>query len=168
MSINAINSSNGFNFAVPSDPVKPETKQKLRELGIDENSVKTETQAQNKINEKVADIKQQIQERMQAEASSQHTQVTDVSQFFQSANFQQVQIQPSNQSQQVDGLNQSQQIQQPQNIEAQAGVQNKQDGNEQMQAFAGSSSAQQPQQAQPFQMSSEIIALQNKLKLGLA
>lgn len=167
MSINSINGSYGFGFGMPSDPIKPETKQKLRELGIDENSVRTETQAQHKIKEKLAELKQQLQEKIQAEASSQHVQITDISQFVQGVNSQPV-IQSMNQPNQVEGLGKAQQIQQPQNIEAQNGLQDKQIANDQTQAFAGSASAQQPEQAKPFELSSDIIALQNKLKLGLA
>lgn len=165
MSINSINGVNSFGYCMPSDPIKPETKQKLRELGIDENSVRTETQAQNKIKEKVAELQQQLQERVQAEAATQHVQVTDITQFVQGINSQPV-VQPMNQSQQVEGLNQSQQIQQPQGLEAQNGLQDKKVADDQTQAFAGSAAAQQPQK--PFELSSDIIALQNKLKLGLA
>lgn len=167
MSINSINGVNSFGYGMPSDPIKPETKQKLRELGIDENSVKTETQAQNKIKEKVAELQQQLQERVQAEAATQHVQITDISQFVQGVNSMPA-IQPANQSQQVEGLGQAQQIQQPQGLEAQNGLQDKQISNDQTQAFAGSASAQKPEQAKPFELSSDIIALQNKLKLGLA
>lgn len=167
MSINSINGVNNFGYAMPSDPIKPETKRKLRELGIDENSVRTETQAQNKIKEKVVELQQQLQERVQAEAATQHVQVTDISQFVQGVNSMPV-IQPANQLQQVEGLGVAQQIQQPQGIEAQNGLQDKQVSNDQTQAFAGSASAQQPEQAKPFELSSDIIALQNKLKLGLA
>lgn len=159
MSINSINGVSSFNFGMmPSDPIKPETRQKLKELGIDESSVKTETQAQNKIQTKEEQIKKAIQERMQAEAS-QNIQV-------QSAQASQM-TQGINNPEQVDGINKSEQIQQPQNIEAQQGAQNKQTGNEQMKAFAGSNAAQQPQQIQPFDLSNDIIALHNKLKLGL-
>lgn len=164
MSINSINGVQNFGYGMPSDPIKPETKQKLRELGIDENSVRTETQAQNKIKEKIAEMQQQLQERVQAEAATQHVQITDISQFVQGLG--QPQVQPLHQPQQVEGLSQTQQIQQPQNIEAQNGLQDKQVANDQTQAFAGSS-AQQPEQ-KPFELSSDIIALQNKLKLGLA
>ena len=168
MSINSINGVHSFGYGMPSDPIKPETKQKLRELGIDENSVRTETQAQNKIKEKVAELQQQLQERMQAEAASQHLQITDISQFVQGINSMPATIQPSGQTPQVEGLQPTQQIQQPQGVEAQNGVQEKKISNNQTEAFAGSASAQQSQQAKPFELSSEIIALQNKLKLGLA
>lgn len=165
MSINSINGVNSFGYSMPSDPIKPETKQKLRELGIDENSVRTETQAQNKIKEKVAELQQQLQERVQAEAATQHVQITDISQFVQGINSQPA-VQGIQQPHQVDGLNQTQQIQQPQGIEAQNGLQDKQVANDQTQAFAGSSAQQHEQK--PFELSSDIIALQNKLKLGLA
>jgi hypothetical protein len=36
-----------------------------------------------------------------------------------------------------------------------------------MKAFSASQQAQQPQQFQPFDLSSDLIAMQNKLKLGL-
>lgn len=167
MSVNSIGGLNNFNYGCQSDGIKPETLNKLRALGIDENSVRTETQAQNKINQKVAELQQQMTERVQAEASSQHVQITDISQFVQGVNSMPATIQPSGQMQQVDGLQPTQQIQQPQGLEAQNGVQNKQVPDDQTQAFAGSAN-QQVQQAKPFELSSEIIALQNKLKLGLA
>lgn len=167
MSVNSIGGLNNFNYGCQSDGIKPETLNKLRALGIDENSVRTETQAQNKINQKVAELQQQMTERVQAEAASQHVQVTDISQFVQGLNSMPATIQPAGQMQQVDGLQPTQQIQQPQGLEAQNGVQNKQVPDDQTQAFAGSAN-QQVQQAKPFELSSEIIALQNKLKLGLA
>ena len=168
MSVNTIDGLNNFNYGCQSDGIKPETVNKLWALGIDENSVRTETQAQNKINQKVAELQQQMTERVQAEASSQHVQITDISQFVQGVNSMPATIQPSGQTPQVEGLQPTQQIQQPQGVEAQNGVQEKKISNNQTEAFAGSASAQQPQQAKPFELSSEIIALQNKLKLGLA
>lgn len=167
MSVNSIGGLNNFNYGCQSDGIKPETLNKLRALGIDENSVRTETQAQNKINQKVAELQQQMTERVQAEAASQHVQITDISQFVQGVNSMPATIQLAGQMQQVDGLQPTQQIQQPQGLEAQNGVQNKQVPDDQTQAFAGSAN-QQVQQAKPFELSSEIIALQNKLKLGLA
>ena len=168
MSINSISGVNNFGFGCQSDMIKPETREKLKALGIDENSVRTETQAQSKIKEKTAELQQQLTERVQAEAATQHVQVTDISQFVQGINSMPATIQPSGQTPQVEGLQPTQQIQQPQGVEAQNGVQEKKISNNQTEAFAGSASAQQPQQAKPFELSSEIIALQNKLKLGLA
>ncbi len=166
MSINSINGVNNFGFGLPSDPIKPETRQKLRELGIDESTVRTETQAQHKIHEKVAQLQREIQERVQAEAASQHVQVTDISQFVQGLG--QPQVQPLGQPQQVEGLKPTEQIQRPEAQEAQNGVQGKQVPDDQTEAFAGSQGAKQPQEVKPFEISSEIIALQNKLKLGLS
>ena len=71
MSINSINGINNFGLGLPSDPIKPETRQKLRELGIDESTVRTETQAQHKIHEKVAQLQREIQERVQKSESRQ-------------------------------------------------------------------------------------------------
>ena len=157
MSKNAINGVNSFNYGIQADPIKPETREKLKALGIDEKSVKTEKQAQNKINEKEEQIKKAIQERLQAEASQNvQTQTTQATQNVQGVN----------QTDKIDGINKSEQIQQPQGVQEQQGIQNKQTGNEQMKAFAGSN-AQQPQQVQPFDLSNDIIALHNKLKLGL-
>ncbi len=161
MSINAINGANSFNFGMaPSDPIKPETRQKLKELGIDEKSVRTETQAQNKINVKEQEIRKAIQERLQEQAS---TQV----QTAQAGTQQPQQVQDPNKAEKVDGINQSQQIQQPQGLEQQNALQHNQTGNEQLKAFAGAQSAQAAQQAVPFATGSDLVAMYNKLKLGL-
>lgn len=167
MSINSINGLNSFGYCGQSDPIKPETRQKLKELGIDENSVRTETQAQNKIHEKVVELQQQIKERVQAEAASQHMQVTDISQFVQGLGAQ-PSVVPAQQPNQVEGLNVAQQIQQPQNIDPQQGAQLKQVGDDEQTKAASASASAQVQQPKPFELSSEIIALHNKLKLGLA
>ena len=164
MSINAIN---GFNNSVQfggiqADPIKPETREKLKALGIDEKSVKTETQAQAKINEREEQIKKQINELMQAQASSQ--------QQAQAGS----QIQPQQQVQdpnKVDGIKESQQIQQPKGIEQQHSINNQQQqGNEHVKAFAAAHAphqAQQVQQNQPFELDKDLVAMYNKLKLGL-
>lgn len=160
MSINAIG-GNSFNFGiVPSDPIKPETRQRLKELGIDDKSVKTETQAQNKIQTKEEQIRKAIQERLHEQAS---TQV----QIAQSGTQQPQQVQGADKTEKVDGLNQVQQIQKPQGAEEQHALQNKQDGNEQIKAFAGSQAGQQPQNIEPFAKGKDLVAMYNKLKLGL-
>lgn len=160
MSINAIG-GNSFNYGItPADPIKPETRQKLKELGIDEKSVKSETQAQNKIQEKEQQFRKEIQERLQEQASTQI-------QSAQAGTQQPQQVQGADKSEKVDGLNQAQQIQKPQGTEEQHALQNKQDGNEQVKAFAGTQAAQQPQQVDPFATGKDLVAVYNKLKLGL-
>lgn len=158
MSINSINGVNGYGFGVgQSDSIKPETREKLKALGIDDKSVRTESQAQQKIEEKGKEIKKQIQERLQAEASQNVQQSQAFTQQAQS-------VQGVQQTEQVDGVKQSQQVKQPDGIEQQYGIQNQQTGNEQTKAFAGSNSAQQ---VQPFELGNDIVAMYNKFKLGL-
>ena len=65
MSINSINGVNGYNYGMnQADSIKPETRQKLKELDINDTSIRTESQAQKKIEEKGKEIKKQIQERL--------------------------------------------------------------------------------------------------------
>lgn len=164
MSINAIGGSS-FNFGAPFDPIKPETRQKLRELGIDEKSVRTETQAQNKIHAKEEQIKKAVQQRMQEEASTQ-VQTAQAS----SQSIQPQQVQSVDKTDKVDGLNQLQQVQKPQGLEQQHALNNQRQGDEQIKAFAGSQSAQAPkeaQQAQPFDNEKDLLAMYKKLQLGL-
>ena len=53
MSINSINGVNGYNYGMnQADSIKPETRQKLKELDINDTSIRTESQAQKKIEEK--------------------------------------------------------------------------------------------------------------------
>lgn len=159
MSINAINGFGNIQFgAVQSDPIRPETRQKLRELGIDENSVKTETQAQKKIADKEEQIRKEMREQLQAQASSQQTAQAG-SQVQQPQ-----QVQGNNNVEKVDGVSESQQIKQPQGIEQQHSIHNQQQGDEQTKAFAAS---QQMIQSLPFEKGSELVAMYNKFKLGL-
>lgn len=159
MSINSINGiGHSFNM-MPSDPIKPETRQKMKELGIDDKSVRTETQAQNKIEQKEAQIKKEIQEKLQADAASmaQNTQ-----------NVQPQNVPNVNNPEKVDGIGTAEQIKQPEGIDQQKGMQNKQTENEEMKAFAGMNGIQQNiQDNEPFKVSGDITALYNKLKLGL-
>jgi len=157
MSINAINGSNSYYGMNSSDAIKPETRKKLQDLDINDTSIRTESQAQNKIQQKTEEIKKQIQERMQAEASQNIQQ----SQAFVPQNQQ---VQEIQQPENVDGVNQTQQVKQPEGIEQQYGVQNQQTGNEQQKAFAGSNGAHQ---VQPFELGNDIVAMYNKFKLGL-
>ena len=158
MSINSISGINSFNYgAMPSDPIKPETREKLKALGIDAKDIKSEKQAQQKIEAKEEEIKKAIQERLQAEAS-QNIQVQS-----QQATQNTQAVQPN---EKIDGVKESQQVKQPESIENQQNVQHQQTGNEQMKAFASSNTAI-AQQIQPFDMSSDLIAMHNKLKLGL-
>lgn len=160
MSINSINGVNGYNYGMnQADSIKPETRQKLKELDINDTSIRTESQAQKKIEEKGKEIKKQIQERLQAEASQNVQQPQAFTQQAQP-------VQGVQQPEQVDGVKQSQQVKQPEGIEQQYGVQNQQTGNEQSKAFAGSNAAQQ-QQVQPFALGNDIVAMYNKFKLGL-
>lgn len=165
MSINAIGGSS-FQFNMgPSDPIKPETRKKLKELGIDENSVRTETQAQNKIHDKEEQIKKAIKERLQEQASTQVQTAQAGSQ-----NPQPQQVQGVDKADKVDGINQSQQIQQPKEVEQQHALNNQRQGDEQVKAFAGSQAAQAPQeakQAQPFDNEKDLLAMYKKLELGL-
>ena len=162
MSINAI-SGNSFNYGMnQADVIKPETRQKLQALGIDEKSVRTETQAQNKINEKEQQLRKAIQERLQEQASTQMQPQAGIQQPQQPQA-----VNGIGQAEKVDGLDKTQQVQQPQGAEAQPAIQNRQDGNEQAKAFAGSQSAQQPQQLDPFATCKDLVAMYNKLKLGL-
>ena len=162
MSINAINGINNAQYGmIQADPIKPETRQKLRELGIDEKSVKNETQAQNKITEKEEQMRKEIQERIQAQAAGDSQAAQAGSQ-----NQQPQQVQGLDKADKVDGVNQSQQIQQPQGLEQQHAIHNQQQGDEQVKAFAGSH-AQQAQQGQPFAQGLELVAMYNKFKLGL-
>lgn len=161
MSINAINSFNRFQFPNQQDQIKPETKQHMKELGIDEQSVRTETQAQNKIREKEDQIKKEMREQLQAQAGSQIQTAQAGSQIQQPQ-----QVQDPNKTEKVDGVSQSQQIQEPKGIEQQHAIHNQQQGDEHVKAFAGSN-AQQTIQAIPFQQGSELVAMYNKFKLGL-
>lgn len=159
MSINSINGiGNSFNM-MPADPIKPETRQKLKELGIEDKSIRTETQAQNKIEQKVAQIQKEIQERLQADAATMAQNTQNV----------QPQNAPNvNNPEKVDGIGNAERIKQPEGIDQQQNIQNKQTQNEEMKAFAGSNSIQQNiQDNEPFKVSGDITALYNKLKLGL-
>ena len=159
MSINAINGFGNVQFGgIQADPIKPETRQKLRELNIDENSVKTETQAQQKITEKEEQMRKEIIEQIQAQASSQQTAQAG-SQIQQPQ-----QVQGVENTEKVEGVKDSQQIKQPQGIEQQHSINNQQQGDEQIKAFAAS---QQIVQALPFEKGSELVAMYNKFKLGL-
>ena len=167
MSINAINGFNNVQFGgAQADPIKPETRQKLKELGIDEKSVKTETQAQIKIHEKAEEIKKQINDQMQAQAGSQQQTAQAGSIFAQ----QPQQVQPNQGIDKVDGIKQSQLIQQPKGIEQQHALNNQQQGNEHVKALAGANAPQQGQQipqAQPFDLDKDLVAMYNKIKLGM-
>lgn len=167
MSINAINGFNNVQFGgVQADPIKPETREKLKELGIDEKSVKTETQAQLKIHEKAEEIKKQINEQMQAQTASQQQGAMAGSIFAQ----QPQQVQPNQAVDKVDGIKESQQIQQPKGVEQQYALHNQQQGNEQVKAFAGSHAPQQTQQIpqnQPFELDKDLVAMYNKIRLGM-
>ena len=159
MSINAVNGFNDFNHGgVKKDFIRPETRQKMQELGIDEQSVKTEAQAQKKINEKEEQFRKAIREQVQAQAASQQ-QVQPGSQVQQPQ-----QVQGVDKAEKVEGVKDSQQVKQPQGVEQQHAVHNQQQGDEQTKAFAAS---QQIVQALPFEKGSELVALYNKLKLGL-
>lgn len=167
MSINSINGFNSVQFGgAQADPIKPETRQKLKELGIDEKSVKTETQAQLKIHEKAEEIKKQINEQMQAQTASQHQGAQAGSIFAQ----QPQQVQPNQGVEKIDGVKESQQIQQPKGIEQQHALNNQQQGNEHVKAMAGANASQQPQQIpqnQPFELDKDLVAMYNKIKLGM-
>ena len=162
MSINAISGINSFQYGgAQADPIKPETREKMKVLGIDESSVKTETQAQNKIQEKENQMKAEMRERMQAQAGSQIQIAQSSSQIQQPQDIQGVE-----KNQGVDGINQSQQIKEPQGIENQHSLNNQQQGNEHVKAFAGANNAQ-AMGAIPFLQGSELVAMYNKFKLGL-
>ena len=167
MSINSINGFNSVQFGgAQADPIKPETRQKLKELGIDEKSVKTETQAQLKIHEKAEEIKKQINEQMQAQTASQQQCAQAGSIFAQ----QPQQVQPNQGVEKVDGIKQSQQIQQPKGIEQQHALNNQQQGNEHVKAMAGANAPQQAEQIpqnQPFELDKDLVAMYNKIKLGM-
>lgn len=166
MSINSINGFNNVQFGggIQADPIKPETREKLKALGIDEKSVKTETQAQIKIHEKAEEIKKQINEQMQAQTASQQQGAMAGSIFAQ----QPQQVQPSQSVDKVDGIKESQQIQQPKGIEQQHALNNQQQGNEHVKAFAGSNApAQQIPQNQPFDLDKDLVAMYNKIRLGM-
>ena len=160
MSINAISGSSSYFGMNSSDMIKPETRQTLEELGIDDTSIKTETQAQNKIQEKYEEIMEQVNETMQAEASQNVQQPQEFSQQYQFS-------QDSQQTEGVngaDGINQSQQIGQSEGIDQQTGIQNQYTGDEQQKAMVGSGTIQQ---SQPFELGNDITAMYNKFKLGL-
>ncbi|MCR5266272.1 MAG: hypothetical protein K6E29_06735 [Cyanobacteria bacterium RUI128] len=162
MSINAINGVNNAQYGmIQADPIKPETREKLKALGIDEKSVRNETQAQNKINEKEEMMRKEIQERIQAQASGDSQAAQAGSQ-----NQQPQQVQGVEKADEVEGVSQSQQIQQPQGIEQQHAIHNQQQGNEHVKAFAGAN-ASQAQQGQAFLQGQELVAMYNKFKLGL-
>ena len=162
MSINAVNGIGNYQYGgIQADAIKPETRLKLKALGIDENSVKTETQAQNKINEKENQMRAEMREQLQSQASSQ----VQISQGSSQAQQPQA-VQGIEKPQQVDGINQSQQIKEPQGIEQQHALNNQQQGNEQVKAFAGAHNAQ-VMGAIPFMQGSELVAMYNKFKLGL-
>ena len=162
MSINAINGMNRLQFcAGPSDPIKPETRQRMKELGIDENSVRTETQAQNKIKTREEQIKHEMREHFQAQASSQIQTAQAGSQVQQPQ-----QIQAPDKTEKVDGIKESQQIQQPKGIEQQNAIHNQEQGDEQAKAFSGSH-AKQALGEIPFLKGTELVAMYNKFKLGL-
>lgn len=157
MSINAIN-GNSFNFGMtPSDPIKPETREKLKALGIDEKSVKTDTQAKQKIQEKEQQFRKAIQERLKEMASTQI-------QAAQAESQQPQQVNGVDRTDKVDGLSQSQQIQKAEGAEKQPAIQSNQMGNEQTKAMAA---IQTVQQAEPFANGQNLVAMYNKLKLGL-
>ena len=161
MSINSINGINNAQYGkIQAYPIKPETRQKLKMLNIDEQSVRTETQAQNKINAKEEQMRKEIQERMQAQAAG------DSLAAAQAGTQNQQQVQGADKANKVDGISQSQQIEQPKGIEQQHAIHNQQQGNEHVKAFAGSN-AQQAQQVQPFTQGQELVAMYNKFKLGL-
>jgi hypothetical protein len=159
MSINAVNGFNNFQYGANQvDPIKPETRQKLRELNIDEKSVKNEAQAQVKINEKEEQFRKEMREFLQAQASTQQ-QAQASSQIQQPQ-----QVQGIDKAEKVEGIKESQQVKQPEGIEQQHAVNNQQQGDEQIKAFAAS---QQKIDALPFEKGSELVAMYNKFKLGL-
>jgi len=163
MAINGVNGFGNVQFnRLPVDPVKPETRQKLKELGIDDKSIRTETQAQIRINEKQEEIKKQINEQMNAQAASQNQAAQAVAQPQQ--------VQDPNAVDKVDGVGKAQQIEQPKGIEQQHALNNQQQGNEHVKAFASANApqvGQQIQQGQPFELDKDLAAMYNKLKLGL-
>lgn len=162
MSINAINGIGNYQYSVAkADPIKPETKQKLKALGIDENSVKTEAQAQNKITQKENQMRTELREHSQAQAGSQIQTAQAISQTQQPQATKGVE-----KAEQVDGIKQSQKIEQPKGVEEQTPLKNKEQGNEQVKAFAGSQNAQATGNI-PFLKGSELVAMYNKFKLGL-
>ena len=157
MSINAIN-GNSFNFGMtPSDPIKPETREKLKALGIDEKSVKTETQAKAKINEKEQEFRKAIQERLQEMSSTQI-------QTAQAGSQQPQQVSGVDKADKVDGVSQANQIREPKGVENQPAIRNNETGNDQLKAFAAIQTAQK---AEPFAQGKDLVAMYNKLKLGL-
>lgn len=163
MSINAIGGLNNFQYGgMQADPIKPETRQKMKELGIDESSVRTETQALKKVNEKEEQMRKEMREQLQAQAGSQVQAAQAGSQIQQPQ-----QVQGAEKAEKVDGVSQSQQIQKPQGIEQQHAIHNQQQGDEQTKAFAGANNAQQVLQALPFEKGSELVAMYNKFQLGL-
>lgn len=160
MSINGINGINNFQYGgVQADPIKPETRQKLRELNIDEKSVKNEAQAQTKINEKEEQFRKEMREQLQAQAATAQQAAQAGSQIQQPQ-----QVQAPDKAEKVDGVKDSQQVKQPQGIEQQHTINNQRQGDEQVKAQAAS---QQIIQALPFEKGSELVAMYNKFKLGL-
>ena len=167
MSINAIGGGySSYQFGMgPSDPIKPETRQKLKELGIDENSVKTETQAKAKIKEKEEQIKKAIQQKLQEQAATQSQAAQAGTQVQQTA-----QAGGVDKADKVDGINKSQQIDQAKGAQEQNAINNQRQGDEQVKAFAASQGAKEPkqaQQAQPFDNEKDLLAMYKKLQLGL-
>ena len=165
MSINAIGGPRIQCNIGSYDPIKPETRQKLKDLGIDEKSVRTETQAQNKIHDKEEQIKKAIRERLQAQASTQMQIAQTCSQ-----NIQPQQVQGVDKADKVDGINQSQKVQQSKEVEQQYALNNQRQGDEQVKAFAASQSAkaiEEKEKAVPFDNEKDLIAMYKKLELGL-
>jgi len=71
MSVNSINNYGGGQYGgLKVDPIKLETRQKLKELGIDVQSVQTEAQAQKKISNKEEQMRKEMREHLQAQAGS--------------------------------------------------------------------------------------------------
>ena len=123
VSISAINgASNQYQQYNQVNAIKPETKQELQALGINSQNIKTETQAQQII-EQFKEL-QNVQNQLKVQG-------------------------PQN----VQDLNATQQV-------------GKAEDSQQTQAFAGGQ-AGAIQGQQPFEMMNQIIAQQNKLKLGL-
>lgn len=157
MSVNSINNFGGVQYGgLKVDPIKLETRQKLKELGIDVQSVQTEAQAQKKISNKEEQMRKEMREHLQAQAGS-------LSQSVQSVNQVQ-QPQQVNGVESVDGIKESQQVRPDQPVDKMNSVNNQQQGDEQTKAMAANN---QVIQNLPFEKGSELVAMYNKFKLGL-
>ena len=157
MSVNSINNYGGVQYGgLKVDPIKLETRQKLKELGIDVQSVQTEAQAQKKISNKEEQMRKEMREHLQAQAGS-------LSQSVQSVNQVQ-QPQQVNGVESVDGIKESQQVRPDQPVDKMNSVNNQQQGDEQTKAMAVNN---QVIQNLPFEKGSELVAMYNKFKLGL-